>query len=428
MNSIFAVLSCVVLFRILKSISDNPLKSLVLTSMVAFSFGFWRFATENENYIVPIFFSLLGSFYFIKSHIRRIYSNKYILLSGIFATIACLYHQIHIFWFIGLLFGWVWIDGKMNLKRGIIYASTFIIAPMAYFLVIAYYLHQSINFYNIIHFVFHDYYIGDARFHIGSDNFILGFISFIRTFFQVHGQIAIMLKNYSVWFIPGIVSIILCLAGVLFILRIAIRNKISARLSSHNFVTKTHFLIFILQLAFALYSVGNAEFMVMIPALFAIIIVKARSVPAKSIMVFALALFIWNFSYGIYPNNRMHFNANEKVAQFMIDHANDRFIVAQPEVVSNQYYYQVGHWPKNLWLSLATYQERGLIPVLKTQVDSFLTAGVIIYTDYIGFPRMINRATMLYDKKDFFKDYSLKDTVASFETDAGRHYIFKMTR
>jgi len=428
MNSIFAVFSCIVLFCILKIISNNPLRSLVLTAMVAFSYGFWRFATENENYIVPIFFSLLGSLYFVKSYTKGIYSYYYLIISGLFATIGCLYHQIHIFWFLGLLFGWIWIGGSFSLKRGLVFSATFIIAPIAYFLVIAFYMHQSINFYNVIHFVFHDYYIGDARVHVGFDNFILGFISFIRTFFQLHGQIAVMVRNHLYWVIPGIITGMLLLIGIALLIRRLKGNKSSIKWSNQDIITKTHILIFVLQLAFAVYSFGNAEFMVMLPALSAIIVVRTEWIPVKSLAIFVIALFICNFSYGIYPNYRMHFNANEKVAQYMIDHPKDRFIVAQPDIVSNQYYYKVGHWPKNLWLSLATYENRGLMPVLKAQVDSFLTAGGVIYTDYTAFPRIINRATMIYNNQDFFRDYNLKDTVVVFETDAGKHCIIKMSR
>ena len=244
----------------------------------------------------------------------------------------------------------------------------------------------------------------------------------------MHGQIAMMVKNHLFWVIPGVITIILCVAAVAFLIRKAKNGTAIGRWSNQDGIIKTHILIFVLQLVFAAYSVGNAEFMVMLPALLAIIIAKTDWIPVKPLVVFAIALFIWNFSYGIYPNNRMHFNADEKVANFMIDHPNDRFIVAQPEIVSNQFYYKVGHWPKNLWLSLATYQERGLTLVLKSQVDSFLTAGGVIYTDYTGFPRMMNRATMLYDNQDFFKGYNLKDTVVVFDTDAGKHCIMKMTK
>ncbi len=395
--------------------------------MAAFSFGFWRFATENENYIIPIFFSLLGSLFFVKSYIRGIYSYKYIILNGIFATIACLYHQIHLFWFIGLFFGWIMIDGAYNPKRGIVFASTFIIAPIAYLLVIAFYLGQSLSVFNISHFVFHDYYTGAAGNHIGLNNFLLGGINLFRTFFQVHGQIWVMISNNKLWLIPGILTLGPILYAVVFIFKgkeLPIPKK--SGLATLNIIVKTHSLILILQLAFAIYNIGNAEFMVMLPVLAVILLAKANWIPIKSLAVTAASLLIWNFSYGIYPNNQLHFNADDQVTQFIIDHPNDKFIAAEPAIILNQYYYQKGHWPENVWPAPEYYQLHSPVSELKAKVDSNLSNGGNVYTDCTGRPEIMNRASLLSTNMDFFKGYNLKDTVAVFETDAGKHSIFRL--
>ncbi len=423
LNAVFAMLCCIVLFQILKIITDNPLRALLLTAMSAFSFGFWRFATENENYIIPIFFSLLGSFFFVKSYVKQTFSSKYVLLSGIFATIACLYHQIHIFWFIGLLAGWVWIDGKTSIKRGLVFASTFVVAPLAYFLVIALYLHQSLTVYNITHFVLHDYYAGGAGSHLDFNNFLLGGINFIRTFFQVHGQIGVIVGNNKLWLVPGLLALGMILFSTLLIIRGTFK-----KLSNLNIITKTHILIFILQLAFAVYNIGNAEFMAMLPVLLAILVAKADWVPVKSIAFTATSLFIWNFSYGIYPNNRLHFNADIQVAQFIVDHPKDKFIAALPAIVLNQYYYQKGYLPDNVWPAPEYYQEHAPIFQLKAKIDSALSKGGNVYTDCTGRPEIMSRESMLKGEIVFFKSYNLKDTVTVFETEAGKHVIFKIDR
>lgn len=423
MNAVFAILGCIVLFQILKIISNNPLRALILTALTAFSFGFWRFATENENYIIPIFFSLLGSFFFVKSYVRQAFSAKYILLSGFFATIACLYHQIHIFWFIGLLAGWVWIDGKTGIKRGLVFTSAFVLAPLVYFLVIIFYLHQSLSFYNITHFVFHDYYTGDAGNHLGVNNFLLGGINFIRTFFQVHGQMEVMVANNKLWLVPGFLALGMVSFSILLVLKGTFK-----RVSNLNIVTKTHILIFILQLAFAVYNVGNAEFMAMLPVLLVIVIAKADWLPLKSIAFTAGALFIWNFSYGIYPNNQLHFNADAQVTRFIIEHPKDQFIAAQPPVILNRYYYEKGNWPENVWPGPDYYQLHAPVNQLKSKIDSALSNGGNVYTDCTGRPEITNRESMLIGKPDFFKSYNLKDTIAVFETGAGKHVIFRVKR
>ena len=428
LNAVFAMLCCIVLFQILKIISNNPLRALILTAMAAFSFGFWRFATENENYIIPIFFSLMGSFFFVKSYVKQIFSSKYIIWSGIFATIACLYHQIHIFWFIGLLVGWVWMDDKPSLKRGLLFASTFLIAPLTYFLVIVFYLHQSLTFYSITHFVLHDYYTGGAGNYIGFNNFLLGSISFIRAFFQVHGQIGVMVLNNRLWLIPGFLAILLLVIATMLVFRNRKNHNANEIMPGPDIVYKTHLLIFILQLAFAVYNIGNAEFMAMLPVLLAILIVKADWVPVKSLVFISISLFIWNFSYGIYPNNRLHFNADNRVTQFIIDHPKDKFIAAQPAIVLNQYYYQKGYLPNNVWPAPEYYQVHAPVSQLKARIDSALSKGGNVYTDCNGRSQITSRESMLKGESDFFKSYNLKDTVAVFETEAGKHVIFKVNR
>ena len=392
--------------------------------MAAFSFGFWRFATENENYIFPILFSLLGSYYFIKSYAQKKYDLKYILASGLFATIACLYHQIHIFWFIGLFFGWIWIDKTSGLKRGILFAGTFIIAPVIYFLVILFYLHQNLSWFSVTRFVFHDYYIGAAGNTFGFNNVLLGAINFIRTFFQVHGQMLVMISRHKIWLLPGVIAI-----G--FMIRAIIDLTTFKKLSNlkgpkMNIIVKIHLLILLLQLAFAVYNIGNAEFMIMIPALLAIILVGMKRIPMSSLAFIAVAMLIWNFTYGIYPNNSLHFNADAQVTAFVIEHPKDKFIASEPAIILNQYYYQEGHWPENVWPGPDYYKLHGPVSELKTKIDSALKSGGNIYTDCTGRPEVMSRGSMLFSSKDFFKPYNLKNTVATFETDAGKHVIVKI--
>jgi hypothetical protein len=431
-NAIFAFLSVFVLYKILGLLMENRLKVLYLTATAAFSFGFWRFATENEAYIMPIFFSLLGSYYFIKTWRDKRYTPGRILLSGLFATIACLYHQIHIFWFIGLLFGWLfspeageeWAITK-GIKRGFLFGITFFMAPLTYFAVITSYLHQSLNVGNILHFVFHDYYSGSAGNHVGFDNFFLGSINFIRTFYQVHGQMQIMVSKNLVWLLPGIAALGVILFGVVQIFRKQTVIDGIKKLVRLNLVTHVHLLIFILQFAFAVYNIGNAEFMVMLPVLLAIVLAGSPFVPANAIGYFALSLLICNAAYGIYPNNKLHFNADDKITEFIIDHPNDKFIVAEPAIVLNRYYYIKGHWPDNCWAGPSYYELHAPLSELETRIDSTLEKHGNIYTDCKGRPVVASRGSMLYNSGLFF-EYSQFEAISRFKTDAGDHTIYKI--
>lgn len=63
----FAVLCLIILRRILVLCHFDKSKSNVWTLFVACSFGVMRFAVEAETYIIPIFISLISSWYYLKS-------------------------------------------------------------------------------------------------------------------------------------------------------------------------------------------------------------------------------------------------------------------------------------------------------------------------------------------------------------------------
>ena len=128
-NALFAVGCLCVLFQILVYLKKTDKEVLALTALAASCFGLMRFATENENYIIPIFFSLLGClyllFYFENS------SKKNILLASLFMAVACLFHQVHVWW---------WLAGLMVLfkkrKTIIFYLLPAVIVPVVYAIVV----------------------------------------------------------------------------------------------------------------------------------------------------------------------------------------------------------------------------------------------------------------------------------------------------
>src|SRR5690606_6458389 len=67
--------------------------------------------------------------------------------------------------------------------------------------------------------------------------------------------------------------------------------------------TRTHLLIFTLQLLFAFYAVGNAEFMVMLPLLLLLILAGWVHLSTRSLYLAGAAFFTWNLAYGILPNH-----------------------------------------------------------------------------------------------------------------------------
>ena len=102
LNAVGAICCLFVLRKIVLIQTGDLNKANWLSIFVGCSFGVMRFAVEAEVYIFPIFFSLLSSILFVKYVVEK--QSSYLpFLSGIMATLSCLFHQIHLFWGIGVL-------------------------------------------------------------------------------------------------------------------------------------------------------------------------------------------------------------------------------------------------------------------------------------------------------------------------------------
>jgi hypothetical protein len=93
LNVIWSVISLYLLFLILEIINPSKEKNIWAMVFVAFGFGFIRYSGENETYMLPILFSLLGTYLHFK--------NGNTVWTYLFLSIAVLFHQIHVFWLLG---------------------------------------------------------------------------------------------------------------------------------------------------------------------------------------------------------------------------------------------------------------------------------------------------------------------------------------
>ena len=68
-----------------------------------------RYVTEGETYIIPLFFSLMASYGASR--------KQSAFGCSMLAALACLFHQIHVFWWMGLaLFFWKETEKSERLK------------------------------------------------------------------------------------------------------------------------------------------------------------------------------------------------------------------------------------------------------------------------------------------------------------------------
>ncbi len=418
-NAFFGALSLWLLSRILFKITQNDKLSIVYTLFAGSSFGVWRFATENENYIIPIFLSMLASSLFLSFYTTK--KLQTVALAGFFAAFATLFHQIHFFWWFGLGFG-VWTISR-RLQSLVAYVVPAFIVPLAYFFVVGFSLEQEVSFGNVLGFVFREFDPASA-----SDiraTATMTAISFFRTFLQVHGSMFLLISKNWLYWLPAILSLFLV---VFAISRSPLITKI--RIESHQKYINIHCLIFALQFLFAAYSTGNAEFMALLPIVLPLCLLRFRRINSDVILFLGLAMFVWNFGYGIFPANAISFYKQEKTVQRTHYQQDDLFILTDFGTIKNKIKYKFDYWEnKNIAETPSVLQGKNKSSdELKTKIMTALNSGNKVFTNCLQRPKMINRASFLNSGIDslFFANFRLTK-VDSVDCLAGRYYLFNVS-
>lgn len=411
-SAFFSCLSLGVLYSILKQLHPQKKNIFLYISLVAFSFGVWRFSTESEYYIVPILFSLLGSLYFLKFLQQA--KLLFLFLSGFFAAFACVLHQVHVFWWLGLLIG-VLIYCR-SLKAFLYYALPALLVPLSYTLVVLH-LEGFITVSNVIHFMFYAYATDVAPVEFGIRNFFFFAVAIWRTFLQLFPTILLLLKKSYLFYIP----IIALLTFLVFIIKQLFNKDLfhqEKKPVPFPVFGRIHFLILLFHLGFALFSMGNSEFMVMVPYLLAILFFLFYEIPKKNLMVTLALLIIWNIIYGIYPLYSYQMTDAPQMIK-TIKKKQDAFFIVRNYDTWNIYAYKYG---------VDEYEK--IIPddqITREEIDSLLLQNVEVYTNSINAPEVINRRSFSGDtlQSDLFKGYKQTKT-DSMATFYGYYYLYKL--
>ena len=290
-------------------------------------FGFMRYATEGETYIIPLFFSLWAS--------RTILFEKRIFKTALLASIACLFHQIHFFWWLGLVF-FVMLAFKQNrVKNFLLFGITSCIVPVVYIFV--FYLTENDSS-NCIEYVFHDYIARDnVSFGLKSVTFLLTPISFVRTFFQVHGYMFVLIQQYwALWII-----VILCAACfILNCFKLKTMQKKNNESHYQKLFAQVHLVIFALQLLFAFISDGNAEFMVMLPFALVLFFFFQYDFQKLTMSYFALSVLIWNVSFALLPSHFLELTSDLPLKRYIESNPEQVYILKNKARLSNMLEYE----------------------------------------------------------------------------------------
>ncbi|GEM_PF-867578 len=397
MNAIFAALSVYVVVRIIRLTGKKESVALLTAALCGTSFSVMRYATENETYIIPLFFGLVSLLYLYRYLISG--KRSYEMISVFMASLAVLFHFSYIFWWACII-----ISAAINGKWKILLISLTIsfIIPVSYFIVL---LETGIQPDSEFLTELADIEPLKKLFGVSLTGIFLSVVNLLRSFIQVHGYLFNMLKENILWMIPGIISICLFLVSFIQVKNIRINNRFSQFAAINAIIAGLMFL-------FAVFSKGNAEFMVMIPVLLIISTGVICNGVEKSFSFLLAGLLIWNLFYGIIPLNRQVGITEEYLCEKILHEDNAVVIARDDQLIVGMIFYKTGEpgWG-NILKSPAVIQLKGgdLESLLKI-IDNSLSEGRKIYTDCLSI-MPLSRSVLLEGElnRQFFDRYEIKE-------------------
>ncbi len=404
MNACAATCAIICFYYILLQLHQSHRTSMYLSLLTGLCFGFVRFATDAETYILPLLFSLLATYFYFKP-----FRYLNLILSAMFSMLAVCTHQIHFWWsltlFIAVLYNY---NYSKNAK--IIYSVLLFSGLPIYYL--GYIFEGNSN--SFLNFILGEYQKGNASIQIGFQSLILTGINFFRTIFQVHG----LMFHFT---IKHIVMTLIVLSIELIILMFIIKHFkstfIGTKKSKLQLRQRLFLAAFILQLFFAFVSSGNAEFMVMLPFLAIAYLASTYNLQIhKTFILILLFVGTWNVYFGLVPYHFENISQTTKQVEFTEIKKDAYFLWSNKPLIENQLNYKHGFYQ--------TYPF-----VTQKELDNLLANGHSIYTDFGNTTTEFSRATITFDKTQ----QSLKNgydftKVDSFENIYGKNYIYLLDK
>jgi len=404
LNALAAGASLWVLGRILRQLHVPAARAAAWVLVAGASFGLLRFATENEAYVLPLLFSLLGSWAWARYCLAAAPRRGTLAWAGCWAAVACLFHQIHFFWWLGLLLGTLWYDPR-KLRAALLYALPGLLVPAAYLAALPSW-HLPLTLPALWRFVFHDYYAGLAGGTLSGHGLLLTVANLGRTFLQIHGSLPTLLRAVPLLAVVPVACAALFGWAALTGWR-AWQNRprlteevVSEAVGATAAVVRVHGGILLAQLAFAAYSEGNAEFMVMLPALLAVVGSGWRWLPVRALAAAGAGLLLWNLAFGLGPAHFLRFTNTEKLLTDIPARPHDWFLLDNPNLVLNQLHYRTGN-PRGLPnvrpAPTLLMRRPGQSPArFRAWVRAQQQAGHRLFTDCLGGPWLLDRAQIVY--------------------------------
>jgi hypothetical protein len=421
LNALAAGASLLVLGRLLWRAGAPTAAIPAWLLLIGSCFGMLRFATENETYIQPLLLALLASLAWAHAAYAEADRWRWLLLAGLFAALACLVHQLMVWWWLGLLLG---LHPWRTSSRGAVlrYMLPALLVPVAYALAA-----PASSIKGLWQFAMHDYLTGAARVELGYKSLLLTPINLVRTVEQLHGNMPPLLRHWPIALGGmGVASLALAAYGLLGWRRLRALPEPKGA-SPARTVRRTHALIGGLHLGFAAQAAGNAEFMVMLPALAAVALAGGWLLawPDRRVAALGMALLCWNLAFGLVPAHLLDYTGTGPALRArVLGQPSAWFVLRDPNLLRNQLHYYTGQpiaAPRIV--GLPTQPNAAFTSWLATR----LAAGDVVYTDALGGYRPLDRARLTqHDMAARLFAGLLTHRVDSFATFFGPRYLTRL--
>jgi hypothetical protein len=386
LNALYGVFVLQVLVTIFKrrGFSDSQIIPLVL--LAGASWGMLRFMSENETYILPILFSLLGVNALEKSKLN----NSPLYQAGFWFAFACLFHQLQVWW---------WLAGLITLlvaspKYVVSYLLPALVVPVTYLLVHFLVWEKPATAQALGESFFHVLVEGNLATVNFGNTFLLWLIGIGRSFIQMHGYFAILPGLDLKWYLA---FTLLPLALLYLVWQFWVTKK-NARFTP----IKLGWILPLLLLAFCFYSGGNAEFLVGLPI--ALLLWLQPTLEGNLLRNIGLWILAWNVSLGLAPLNRYEFQPFQQEAKFISENPDALYISDYSTEINAILIYQSG---LNTYLSRPGKDGVPSDSTLENDISTAFKQGKRVFTSSLN-KLPLSRAGLLANSNEWWKAYRLQ--------------------
>ncbi len=408
-NALVAGGTLLVVRRIVKRIHHGEAFISCCILVCGAGFGFTRFATDNECYIVPLFFEML-TLYYVQAFLIRNSASR-VAKAAVAAVAACLFHQTGIFvWLCALVLFAVCREKKYP----IIYIGVSLLIPLAY-LAASFSISGSLSFADTVRFALRDYLDGTAAMPSARNVLLLTGVNLFRTFFQMHGYVFEMFKAHP----AGCIFVAaICIGGIILAIRAFVKEKKrDLHLFQERRFVRVVWAVLILTLAFAAFSDGNAEFMLPIPFLLVVLYAYHFS-DHRVLFPLGLSLLLWNGVFGLYPQSRMELSPEGRIATLARQYPDAVFVLKDKPLVENICLYRYGS------RKLPTMRHARLYSKSDWRKDK--AEGKTIITDAIGAREALSRAELTQRAGFDFSGVETRKLLFSFSSPKCKRSVYRL--